>query len=145
MGSLIWIERMLVIPRLYRFLLSFHPHHARNRSAEEGDDPAGINAQADPVKHPVHGLGFVGQGGNQCQQEVESHPPQRSDAGDVVPFGRLAVRMGEQIHLVCAEVIAQQADAENDQMLPVQSLTASAENRPGVENKGQVHPDDRLQ
>lgn len=86
----------------------------------KGDQPAGVDDQADAMEDAVDRFGLVGQGGDECQQKMEGHPGQRGDAGDVVPFGGLAVGLGEQVHLVGPQIVAQEADAKNDQVLPMQ-------------------------
>jgi hypothetical protein len=121
-----------------------HPHHPRNCTAEEGYQPAGIDAQADAVEYAIDRFSLVGQRGNQRQHEMECHPGQRGDAGYVVPFGGFPVCPSEQVHLVGPKIVAQQTDSENYQMLPVQSFLPPAKDSPGVKNKRQVHPDYRL-
>src|SRR5450631_2883352 len=121
-----------------------HAHNTGNGSAEKGDQPAGVDAQADAMEDTVDRLSLVSQRRDQRQNKMESHPGQRGDAGNVVPFGSLAVSQGEQVHLMRPQIVAQQADTENNQVLPMQSLLSPAEYGPRVENQGQIHPDYRL-
>jgi hypothetical protein len=72
---------------------------------------------------------------------MKGHPAQRDYAGYIVPFRSLTVRQSEQIHLVRPQIVAQKADTENNQVLPVQPLPSPAEYGPCVENQGQIHPD----
>ena len=121
-----------------------HPHHSGDCAAEESDQPAAIDGEAYAMKHAIDCLRTVGQRGHKCQQKMERHAGKRSDAGDVVPFWGFPIGMGEQVHLMGPQVVAQKPDTENDQMLAMQPLLSSAEDGPAVKNQGKVHPDNRL-
>ena len=116
-------------------------HHAGNSATEKSDEPAGIDGQADAVKDPVDRFGALHQGGGQCQYKVESHASQRGDAGNVVPLGGLAVYSGEMVHLHGAQIIADQANAEDYKMICMQAMSPTAEYSPSVEGESKTHPD----
>ena len=123
----------------------FHPHHPGDGAAQKSDEPAAVDGDADPVEDAVDCFGLFGQRGYERQEKMEGHPPQRGDSRNIVPLGRFAVGYGDEVHLVGSQVVAEQADAEDDQVLFVQSLLSSAEDRPGVKEQRQVHPEYRLQ
>ena len=56
-----------------QMLLVSHAHHAGDGTAEKGDQPAGVDAQADAMKNAVDCFGLVSERGDQCQREMEGH------------------------------------------------------------------------
>ena len=71
---------------------------------------------------------------------MESRPCQRGNSRYVVPLGCLAISLLKQVHLAGSRVVTQETDAENYQMLAVQTMFTATKYCPGVEDKGQVHP-----
>ena len=67
----------------------------RDRSAAKGDEPTGVNGQADAMKQPIHCFRAANHGGNERQGEMECHAGQGGNADGNVPFGHDAV--GEAI------------------------------------------------
>ena len=118
--------------------------HARGGPADKGDHPAGVDREAHPVEQAVHRLGPPEQRRGQRQQEMKGHAVERAQAGDGVPCGNVARGEAVEEHEVGAEVVAQKAETEDEQVLSVQPLFPCAEHRPGVEDQGEVHEDHSL-
>jgi hypothetical protein len=73
--------------------VSSHAHHAGDSASEKGDQLASVNAQTDARKYTVVFLGFLGKGGYECQQKMESQPCQRGNSRYVVQLGNIAVSL----------------------------------------------------
>ena len=117
---------------------------SRDRPAQEGDHPAGVDSEAHPMEEAVHRLRPSNHSRSQRKQEMKRHAVERAQAGDGVPFRHVPRGHAVEEHEVGAEVVAQQAEPENEQMFPVQPLLSCTEHRPGVKHQGEVHKDHRL-
>ena len=63
---------------------------------------------------------------------MKGHPRERNNPADVMPLWRFPMQQGKLIHLRGSQVVAQQANAKDNQMLAVQPLPSTAENGPTV-------------
>src|SRR6266567_4147858 len=87
------------IPRAsWRYSL-LKTEHSRDGPAGEGDEPERIDGEAYPMEGAVDPSGPAKGHGGQGKQEMEGHSRQRENSGDVVPFRRLAVSHGDEVHL----------------------------------------------
>jgi hypothetical protein len=121
------------------------PGYSRNRPGDKGNEPACVDAQTHTMEETVHRFGPAHERRHERQQEMKRHAGQGGNPDEDVPLGHYPRREAIEKHLVGAHVITQESEPENEQVLSVQSLLARTEHRPGIENKGKVHPDDGLE